>query len=87
MIWKANRYSGWGRALWATGEVARPERQSSVLDLAKDGPYPAIGNRRSYGDAALNSDGRVIDMTRMNRFLGFDEKSGVLDVECGVQIV
>ena len=86
MVWKTDRYSGWGRAIFAEGELARPERVSALLALAKENSGPAIGMRRSYGDAALNSAGRVIDMTRMNRILGFDPKTGILSVEAGVQI-
>ena len=86
MVWKTDHYSGWGRALRASGELGRPERLSALMTLLKDGPIPAIGNRRSYGDAALNSDGRAIDMTRMNRILGFDAETGVLHVEAGMTI-
>ena len=86
MVWKADTYTGWGRALSAQGERARPERQSDLLALLADGMVPAIGNRRSYGDAPLNSGGRAIDMTKLNRILGFDPESGVLDVEAGIQI-
>ena len=86
MVWKTDRYAGWGRATFATGELARPERVSSLLSLIKESPAPAIGSRRSYGDAALNSGGRAIDMTRMNRILGFDPETGLLNVEAGVQI-
>lgn len=86
MVWKTDQYTGWGRALSATGELARPERVSAVLKLLENGQIPAIGNRRSYGDAALNSNGRVIDMTRMNRILGFDPETGILNVEAGMTI-
>lgn len=86
MVWKTDRYSGWGRALSAEGELARPERVSTLMELLAESPAPAIGNRRSYGDAPLNSGGRAIDMTRLNRILGFDEDTGILNVEAGVQI-
>jgi decaprenylphospho-beta-D-ribofuranose 2-oxidase len=42
--------------------------------------------RRSYGDAALNNGGRVIDMTRLDRMLGFDPATGILEVEAGARI-
>ena len=86
MVWKTDRYSGWGRVLRASGEIARPERRAALMRLVSEHPAPAIGNRRSYGDAALNSGGRVIDMTRMNRILEFDPETGVLSVEAGVTI-
>lgn len=86
MVWKTDRYAGWGRALWANGDRARPEKVASLLSISKETPSPAIGNCRSYGDAALNSDGRAIVMTRMNRILGFDDSTGILNVEAGAQI-
>lgn len=83
MRWKQIEYSGWGRVLRATGRLARPERSAQLKDIA---PLPAFGNFRSYGDAAL-ADGRdAIDMTRMNRFLSFDESTGILEAEAGVTI-
>jgi decaprenylphospho-beta-D-ribofuranose 2-oxidase len=86
MIWKDTTYTGWGRALAARGALARPERQAALAALLEGGLLPAIGNRRSYGDAALSSDGRAIDMTRLDRFLSFDAETGILDVEAGALI-
>lgn len=84
MRWKTAEISGWGSALSAQQEVARPERQTAFKGLL---PGPAIGNLRSYGDVPLNSGGRGIDMTRLDRFLSFDEKKGILDVEAGAKII
>ncbi len=86
MRWKTADYAGWGRVLTARGEIARPERRRALDDILEDGLVPAIGMRRSYGDAALNDGGRVIEMTRLDRMLGFDAATGVLDVEAGARI-
>ena len=86
MLWKSTDYTGWGRALSARGEIARPERVRGLDDALADGLVPAIGMRRSYGDAALNSGGRVIDMTRLDRMLSFDPATGILDAEAGARI-
>ncbi len=86
MRWKRTDYSGWGRALRASAEIARPERQSALKQLVAESPAPAIGRLRSYGDAALNDGGRAIDMTRLDRILGFDDVSGVVEVEAGAMI-
>ena len=86
MRWKTADYTGWGRALTATGELARPERLRDLDAILAEGMVPAIGNRRSYGDAPLNNGGRVIDMTRLDRMLSFDEATGILDVEAGARI-
>ena len=86
MLWKKTDYTGWGRALTATGEIARPERRSTLDAILKDGLIPAIGMRRSYGDACLNHGGRAIDMSRLDRMLSFDAKTGILDVEAGARV-
>lgn len=86
MTWKTTEYSGWGRALKAKGEIARPERVRALSTILAEGLAPAIGMRRSYGDAAQNSCGRVIDMTRLDRMLDFDPVTGVLEVEAGARI-
>ncbi len=86
MRWKTTDYTGWGRALTASGDIARPERRTALEAILKDGLVPAIGMRRSYGDAALNDGGRVIDMTRLDRMLSFDTTTGILDVEAGARI-
>lgn len=86
MSWKQSEYTGWGRVHRAAGELARPERQSALGALAKVSPSPAIGMRRSYGDACLVDGGRAIDMTRLDRVLNFDTENGLIHVEAGIQI-
>lgn len=86
MRWKRTDYAGWGGVLRATGDLARPERQSALAALSAETPAPAIGNRRSYGDAALNNGGRAIDMTRLDRVLDLDSETGLLTVEAGAMI-
>ena len=85
-MWKTADFTGWGRALHAKGEVARPERTRGLDAILAGGLVPAVGMRRSYGDACLNGGGRVIDMTRLDRMLGFDAGSGILTVEAGARI-
>lgn len=86
MFWKTLTYTGWGRAVSATGPVARPERVSSLAAALADQTGPAIGHCRSYGDACLNHDGPAISMVRLDRMLGFDAKTGILEVEAGMSV-
>jgi len=86
MTWKTTEYSGWGRVHTATGPLARPERTSVLAALVEESPAPAMGMRRSYGDAGLNDGGRMIDMTRMDRVLDFNAETGALHIEAGAQI-
>lgn len=75
------RYSGWGRALWAEGRLDRPHALDRI-----DPTSPALGNRRSYGDAPLNNGGAANDMTALDRILQFDEADGLLTVEAGATL-
>lgn len=86
MLWKTTDYAGWGRVHKAHGDVARPERASDLARLMDETPAPAFGMRRSYNDSLLNDGGRAIDMTRMDKILGFDAATGVVEVEAGVQL-
>ncbi|NND20880.1 MAG: FAD-binding oxidoreductase [Silicimonas sp.] len=86
MRWKDIEYSGWGRVRKGTSAVARPERASSLAAIVRERPAPAIGQRRSYGDACLNSGGDAIDMTRLDRVLSFDAETGLTEVEGGLEI-
>jgi FAD/FMN-containing dehydrogenase len=76
--------SGWGLYPKSRCDVVRPERISQLLPLNE--PYLPRGLGRSYGDASLNSSGKVILMERLNRMLDFDDKKGILRVEAGVTL-
>jgi len=85
MRWKNDELSGWGGALKATATLARPERHTALTATLQDTPCPAIGARRSYGDAGIAE--HAIEMTRLDRFISFDAESGLLEAEAGVTIV
>ncbi len=76
--------SGWGRYPVQTCELERPERYA---DLRSDtDSVIARGQGRSYGDAALNENGRVLLTERVNRLLEFDVINGILRAEAGVTL-
>jgi FAD/FMN-containing dehydrogenase len=71
--------------------VYRPttaEGVREVFDLGRrHGRSVALrGAGRSYGDAALNAENLVLDLTRMNRILEWDPGTGIIRVEPGVTI-
>lgn len=79
--------SGWGRSSRARAQVCRPERFSecaACLQEVGERGVLAYGAGRSYGDAALNHDGRIILTERLDRLLAFDEATGELVCEAGV---
>lgn len=88
--WKRIRLAGWGRSATAETLAARPERAREVAEALADTTSHgvrgliAFGAGRSYGDEALNSDGATLLMRRLDRFVAFDEATGVLVAEAGV---
>ncbi len=83
--------SGWGMATRARSLVYRPARSeevaSAVTHAAERGlSVAARGAGLSYGDAALNQGGAVIDLSRMRKVLDFDAERGVIRAEAGATI-
>ncbi|MCB1112488.1 MAG: FAD-binding oxidoreductase [Chlamydiia bacterium] len=76
--------SGWGHYPVSECLLLRPERYRQLKDLS--GNVIARGLGRSYGDAALNGGHEVMLMERIDRFLDFDAKSGLLRAEGGVSL-
>ena len=82
---------GWGMAVGGLSRVFRPrtvEEVRAVFARAQaDGvPLGLRGTGNSYGDASVNDEGYVLDISRMNEILAFDEDTGVAEVEAGVTI-
>jgi decaprenylphospho-beta-D-ribofuranose 2-oxidase len=85
--WAERELSGWGRVHKARCLAARPERQAELAaTLASEGTLLAFGAGRSYGDVALNSGGRAVITSRLDRLLSFDPDSGLLVAEPGVTL-
>lgn len=85
--WKSTALQGWGRSTLSPCLAARPERLRELraaLDTPEGRTLIAHGGGRSYGDAALNTDGAVVVTGRLDRILGFDPATGELVAEPGV---
>ena len=80
--------AGWGRYKPVPCTAYRPERSSELSSLLESSPpsFIARGLGRSYGDAAVNENGGVLDMTRLNRMRSFDAATGTLECEGGVSL-
>ena len=82
---------GWGMSQGARSRVWRPRSAEEVAEAfeaarARGTTVGLRGAGCSYGDASVNGEGDVLDVTRMNRILSFDEETGVADCEAGVTI-
>jgi len=81
--------SGWGNLPVQNCHLARPETLDMLGRTIVAGDmdnYISRGLGRSYGDAALNKGRGVILQTRLNRFLSFDDRRGVIQCEGGVSL-
>ncbi len=80
----------WGRVVRATHFVARPafedELPSLIACFSENAPGLALGLRRSYGDSNLNPDGRVIDMTALDRIISFSPATGIFRAQAGLSL-
>lgn len=87
--WREVEVTGWGRAQRARGFACRPERARDAVEAMREvdraGEQLLIrGAGRSYGDLALNRDGRILLTERLDRFLELDESGPSLVCEPGV---
>lgn len=76
--------SGFGKYPKAKCKVTRPAGIEDLKEYLKEGAMVGRGLGRSYGDAAINKGGFVAESIHMNRFLAFDESTGILRCEAGV---
>ena len=81
-------YQSWGRypranhtrivpVLWRSDPPDLSEIPEKMLPFAYG---------RSYGDSCLNAGGALLDVSRLRRFIAFDETRGVLRCEAGVTL-
>ncbi|MBC8136801.1 MAG: FAD-binding oxidoreductase [Fibrella sp.] len=82
---------GFGGANRATGYVYRPSTMEGIRDVfavARTHHIPVAlrGAGRSYGDAAYLSEAITLDLTRMNRILDWNPRTGVITVEPGATV-
>lgn len=84
------RLTGWGRTSPAVADVVSVHSPDDVIALLSSGApsrgFLARGLGRSYGDAAQNSGGLVLDMTGCDRVLAVDTGRAVVTVETGVDL-
>jgi decaprenylphospho-beta-D-ribofuranose 2-oxidase len=78
--------SGWGLYPRQVCDVCSPETRAEVARCIARAGTIARGLGRSYGDPALNENGRVIDCTGLDRYIAFDEATSALTCEAGVSL-
>ena len=79
------KVGSWGRLSCEDHEaigLGRGDRAGGVM--AAGTPGLAYGMGRSYGDVCLNPGGRLWLTRGLDRFIGFDQRTGRLSCEAGV---
>ncbi len=81
--------TGWGRTA-PTPALLTPVREESdarkVVELTTSRGVLPRGLARSYGDAAQNAGGHVLDMTAADRVLAVDLAGAEVEVEAGISL-
>lgn len=85
------RTDAWGGVSSAMDYVFRPSDVAGIqhaLDLARQAGVSVgfRGSGRSYGDASINAEQVLVDLTRMTRILAWDPERGIIKVEPGVTV-
>ncbi len=82
---------GWGRTTRSRCRVIRPGAVEDVLQALASRTQPgtgviARGAGRSYGDAAQNGGGEVLDMTGLDRIVAIDGDRELITAQAGATI-
>ena len=83
---KKTKISGWGNYPQKECTVTLPETNKDIEESLDSPQLITRGLGRSYADQALNEGNKVLTFTRMDNFLNWDEKTGILECEAGVSL-
>jgi len=81
--------TGWGRTAPTRATVVRPTSVAAAVaavSSAEGRGSLARGLGRSYGDAAQNAGGQVLDLTLLDRVLELDDVEGTVTAEAGLSL-
>lgn len=88
--WHRKKVWGWGRAVGGEAEVLCPQSQEEIAQAFSESHgscgLALRGAGCSYGDAATNSGGRLLDLRSMRNIIDFDPDAGTMRVQPGVTI-
>ena len=86
---KRSNTLSWGRVHRTPQRAAAPRYREDLPRIIASRPVASVlpvGLRRSYGDSVLNSEGGLVEVTGLDRFISFDKATGVLRAEAGVSL-
>lgn len=83
---KKEPLSGWGNYPVAESYTILPRSEADCIKAMKEGKLIARGLGRSYADQAINDNKYVAVCTRLNYFISWDEKEGILECQAGASL-
>lgn len=88
---RLEKVEAWGMNTAKMGYVYRPTTAEGITEVFAYAKNHGLkvglrGAGRSYGDASLNGEHVTLDLTRMNRILEWNPKTGVISVEPGTTL-
>lgn len=83
---KEETLSGWGNIPKSASKVAYPYHAPEISHILSTEKILPRGLGRSYADQATNTNHVVLKMERLNHFLAFNDKTGILTCEAGVTL-
>ncbi len=81
--------SGWGGATRSAAIVHEPSTTAEIEAIVATRPQGGLlarGCGRSYGDAALNAGGHIVDSRRVGQIGRLDTATRTISVECGATL-
>ncbi|MCV6636506.1 FAD-binding oxidoreductase [Candidatus Albibeggiatoa sp. nov. NOAA] len=78
------QFESWGRFPRVSQTVKTIRWRHEILPLDNKSNILPYGLGRSYGDVCLNDNGLLLHTRQLNRFISFDEDTGLLRCEAGV---
>lgn len=77
---KKKRLSNFSNAVHSHSDCFRPDNEKQIERILEKNPsnFLARGNGSSYSDCCLNSRGLILDTSRLNHLLSFDEATELL---------
>jgi FAD/FMN-containing dehydrogenase len=91
LSWANEMVRSWGMVASGRCDVLRPTTTAPIVQALREvaasgGCLGLRGAGCSYGDASINTGGKLLDLSGMNKILSFDDQTGEAVVEPGVTI-
>jgi len=84
MISRKQENTNWGNNVKTYPKIYSPKDHKEIKKIINNkNSFIVQGNRRSYGDAAINKN-QVISTKNFNRIISFNKKKGIIEAESGL---